>query len=258
MAFTLELDYKERNDNKVLTFYDISKYGEELVMYTQGGILEPNTMYQIITDGGNGTFTGIGAGSTDPGTRFVSTSAVTLAAGDACMEVTPLPSEIVSAELKIKYTTSNGTESSEYTIDLFGDFGPFVSQDQLVFNIDKSYLSGTNEDILPDGIYDIKYSVSYRGLNNDPTNTTEFTPEMLETFILVYGVIKVKVYDKLRKVPIAYMCDNNQTVPEIEEAELAYTYLKSIEASAYVSKRDELLRMLATLERMIVIGTNIY
>jgi len=258
MDLQLKLNYKERNDNTAILLYDVSMYGEE------GNIIEPNgtmlsgTMYQVLEDGGNSTFTGAGSASNDPGSRFVANLDTVLGAGDRCMEVTPLSSEVVAATLQIYYTSIDGLQQGPFDVDLFAEFGPFPGQENMVYTINGSHIGLEADAVLPDGVWDLLYNIEAQGLNQDASNTEVYTPTSLDTDILVYGVVKVGVYDKLRQIPISYMCNNNQTVDDIEEAELAAAYLKGIEASAYVAKREELLRMLGTLSKMLIIGTNIY
>lgn len=132
--------------------------------------------------------------------------------------------------------------------------GAFTTQADLVFPIDASKLIGPNGPIgdstvlLPDGIYDVIYKVQHwNGSSWDDVNV--FTVS-----ILIDGQIKVKVYDKLRKVyKWSYSPDGYRS---INEASYYYTFLQSIEKSAFVARKSELLQMLETLERLLLNGSN--
>lgn len=132
--------------------------------------------------------------------------------------------------------------------------GPFTAQSDLVFPISAAELLisssplGTTDTLLPDGIWDIVYKVQhYSGGTWSDVATKSFS-------ILMYGQIKTKVYDKLRKVPKWSDCPNGYR--DINEASYYYTYLKSIESSAFVARKTELIQMLETLERLLLNGSN--
>lgn len=258
MAFELKLSYKERNDNTALIFQDVSNFGEEYDELYNGDATVTGTMYAILQDGGHDTFTTAGAADSNVGTRFVSEFPVTLSTNDVCVEVSPLPSEIIEATMSLNYQTSNGETSGPYNVDLFAEFGPFSSQADLVYTINGSHVGMNDGDLIPDGIWQVTYTLTARPAGNDGNNDQNFVADPITTEMLVYGQVKVKVYDKLRNIPVSYLCNNAVTVDNIEEAELAAAYLKGIEASAYISKSEELLKMLGTLEKILTLGTNIY
>ncbi len=158
----------------------------------------------------------------------------------------------LTLDIIINTTTSVTTYSQIDCYVLHG--GAFATQADLVFELDASKLLysgvpiGTSSTLLPDGIYDIVYKVqSYNGSSWDDIDVKSVS-------ILVYGQIKQKVYDKLRKVSKWSECPNGYR--EINEASYYYTFLQSIEKSAFVARKTELLEMLETLERLLLNGSN--
>jgi len=139
-------------------------------------------------------------------------------------------------------------------IDLYVLSGPFVTAADLVFELDHNVvLSGgvtiaTNE-VLPDGIWDITYKVQYY------TGGVWTDIDVKTLSVLIYGDIKTQVYDRLRQIPNLY---NSKVLMErdIQEPLLYYTFLQSIEKSAFVARKEELLEMLETLERLLLNGSN--
>lgn len=132
--------------------------------------------------------------------------------------------------------------------------GAFAAQTDLVFALDASKFIygtaplGTSATLLPDGIYDVVYKVQHwNGSSWDDIDVKSLS-------ILVYGQIKQKVYDKLRKVPKWSECPDGYR--DINEASYYYTFLQSIEKSAFVARKSELLQMLETLERLLLNGSN--
>lgn len=139
-------------------------------------------------------------------------------------------------------------------IDLYGIAGPFLTQSDLVFELNYNDILSNgqgidNDQILPDGIWDITYKVQhYSG--------GEWLDIDVRTFsVLVYGDVRIKVYNRLRQVAQGLVYDNC-TSRSIQESLLYYTLLKSIEKSAFVARKEELLSMLETLERLLLNGSN--
>jgi hypothetical protein len=132
--------------------------------------------------------------------------------------------------------------------------GPFATQSDMVFPISAADLQisasplGTTDTELPDGIWDIVYKLQQYtgGAWVDVASST--------ISILMYGQIKTKVYDKLRKVP--KWSELSSGYRDINEASYYYTYLQAIEKSAFVARKAELLQMLETLERLLLNGSN--
>lgn len=139
-------------------------------------------------------------------------------------------------------------------IDLYTLAGPFSTAADLVFELDSDVIlsSGVgvdNDDVLPDGVWDITYKVQYY-------TGGAWTDIDVETIsILVYGAIKTDVYERLRQVPNLY---NSKILMsrDIQEPILYYTFLQSVEKSAYVARKEELLEMLGTLESLLLNGSN--
>jgi hypothetical protein len=139
-------------------------------------------------------------------------------------------------------------------IDLYGKgvATPFTVQSDLVFELDDTTIlvSGTGVgDVLPDGVWDITYKVQYY-------TGGVWTDIDVKTFsILVYGDIKTQVYNRLRQIPNLYSKGILMS-RDVQEPLLYYTFLQSIEKSAYVARKSELLDMLETLERLLLNGSN--
>jgi len=143
------------------------------------------------------------------------------------------------------------------TIDLYGKglHTPFTVQNDLVFALDSSMIAvsesylGTSTSLLPDGIWDITYKVQHYSGGVWTTVATKTIS------ILVYGQVKTAVYDKLRLVPRWTDSDAGK-YRDIKEAGYYYTYLQSIEKSAFIARKDELIQMLETLQRLLINGSN--
>jgi len=142
-------------------------------------------------------------------------------------------------------------------IDLATDFGPLADRGDLIFPITSFLLLedgaalGAATDELPDGLYDLTYTVD-EGLGTEDIHT--------ET-VLVYGVVKALVYEKLRVLPTQYLSKDCVT-REAKETELCGTYLLSIESSSsdqtiIAAKSEEILSMLGTLNNIVVNGSTI-
>jgi len=257
MDLTLSLSYIEQNDNKAIVLTDTSNYGQfgygssspTTPPLYPGNHLEVGKLYQIQTDGGHNTFSLSGCSDDIVGHRFIATNSTPLQAGDCCIEVTPYAGEITACTLDVSITNSSNTTTSYDQVDLYSIFGPFSSQDDLEYTLDKSYFGGSNGDELVDGIYSLKYNVTYKGTNQSGSTTASATE--LDQDVLVYGVVKNSVYDKLRQLPIAYDCKDCDVNTVIKEGDFVAAYLSAIEKAAYVSKGEELIIMLSTLESIL-------
>lgn len=156
--------------------------------------------------------------------------------------------------LDITLTQSDGTETVFTRIDLHDQFGPFTTNDDLVFTIIPTMLivSGASttvydsDDTLPDGIYEISYGyVEVDGV----TGETDYE-------MLLDGVVRIATYDIMRLIPITYADSDDVDSREIREAMFAWSYLMSLKSSSYTSKNEELLTQLSTLETIIRNGSN--
>jgi hypothetical protein len=160
--------------------------------------------------------------------------------------------------LTLDLTINTPSGSTVYdTIDLYGKglVAPFVAQTDLVFAIDATMILesevayGTSSTLLPDGIWDIVYKVQYY------TGGAWTIIDSKSESLLVYGQIKKSVYDKLRLVPRWTESDVSK-YRDIQEASYYYTYLQSIEKSAFIARKEELIEMLETLQRLLINGSN--
>jgi len=164
---------------------------------------------------------------------------------------------ITTLTLDIDITDAGGTTTTYDQIDLATDFGPLADRGDLVFAITSDLLLvsgvalGLVTDELPDGLYDLIYTVD-EGLGTEDIHT--------ET-ALVYGVVKVLVYEKLRVLPNQYLSKDCIT-REIQETTLSGTYLTALESTSsdqtiIAAKSEEILGMLGTLNSIVVNGSTI-
>lgn len=160
--------------------------------------------------------------------------------------------------LILDITINTTTDTVVYnTIDLYGKglATPFVTQADLVFAIDATMLLdtgvalGTVSTLLPDGIWDLTYRVQHYVTGAWVTVATKTMS------ILVSGQVRKAVYDKLRLVPRWTESDVSK-YRDIQEASYYYTYLQSIDKSAYIAFKDDLIQMLETLQRLLINGSN--
>ena len=163
-------------------------------------------------------------------------------------------SQTYSLTLDITINTTSGSIVYDQIDCYVLHGGAFTVQSDLVFPIDGTVLKlsgnpyGDAVTLLPDGIWDIVYKLQYY------TGGVWTDVKTLSVSILVYGQIKQKVYDKLRKVPKWSECPSGYR--DINEASYYYTFLQSIEKSAFVARKADLLQMLETLERLMLNGSN--
>lgn len=156
--------------------------------------------------------------------------------------------------LDITITTSDGTATIYDQIDLYDEFGPFLNYEDLIFTIIPTMLkeSGSTSfdsgDKMPDGIYDIIYTVTNAGSGGDDVT--------FEEDLLVDGVVRAEVYDMIRNIPHIYEKQGDVDSIEVREAIFAYSYLAGIKASAYTSDKEEILTQLGVLENIIRNGSN--
>jgi hypothetical protein len=140
------------------------------------------------------------------------------------------------------------------TLDL-GTYGPFTTQADMVFDFDSTSLKvnsipySTTIIALPDGVYDLVYKVIHYSGGVWTTIST------LSVSYLLDGVIRNKVYTKQRQIPVIYDNKDYANKREVMDALFAFGYLDSIEKSAYIARKDELLTMLETLNRIYLNGS---
>lgn len=253
MDLSLALTYQQQNDNKAIVLTDTTtNWNSTTTNLTSGNSMVDGDFYEIVTQATT-DFTTYGAPNNNVGTRFVGNGTAALGAGDELSPVTPdLATEIDSLTLDITITGVDEVATVKSQVDLLAEFGPFATQDDLVYTVTAAMLGDTAGSVLTDGLYALTYSVTYSGdgIVNTKTDTLTVT-------ILVYGVVKVATYEKLRNIPILYMCTNGCPSPEINEADLCGAYLSGIENSAFTAKTEELLNMLVVLTNIINNGSKI-
>jgi hypothetical protein len=152
--------------------------------------------------------------------------------------------------LDIVVTTSDSTETTYDTIDLYTEFGPFSSVTDLVFDItpalllDSGVALGDSDDQLPDGWYVATYTLSEADTSTEISSATKT--------LLVDGVVRTLIYDKMRQVP--YSHDFERFYHDIKEwGELLdpiyyFSKFHGMLAEVTTAKKSEILSMLATLE----------
>ncbi len=237
MALTLDLSYQEQNDNLALVITD--------VVGTYHAADNP-----------------LGWGDPNP------------AAGFVFADIQPAADVINTADefhllLTIAITDSGGTTTTYDTINLQDhNGGDFTDAGDLVFTINMSHLledsvtygdgtaAGTATDEMTDGLYAITYTIVD---NDDHTKTGGIATTsnyIVSETILVDGVVRTGVYDKLRQIPTSYACSDCCESKTIKEATFMYSYLISMESGAYNAKTEEIYAQLNVLENMIANGSN--
>jgi hypothetical protein len=252
MDLTLSLSYQEQNDNKAIVLTDTTvDWNDSDTALIDGDSMVAGDFYEIVSQAVL-NFTLYGAPDNVVGTRFVGSGTSTLGTGDSLLPVTPTFAEITAATLDTTITGVDSIAVAKDQVDLLSEFGPFASQDDLVYTITAAMLGDAIGSVLEDGLYELVYKFSYMGdgVVNTKTDTLTVT-------ILVYGVVKVATYEKLRSINVLYMCTDGCPTKGIQEADLCGAYLSSIENSAYVAKTEELLNMLVVLNNIILNGSNI-
>lgn len=249
MDLDLSFTYQEQNDNKAIVLTDTTdNWDSSTTNLTNGDSMVDGDFYEIVSRA-TLDFTGVGAPDNVAGTRFVGSGTSALGVGDELSPVTPTIAEIDAATLDTTVTGTDETATAKDQVDLLSEFGPFVTQDDLVFTITAALLGDTADTELDDGLYELVYSITYSG---DGAGTKTDT---LTQTILVYGQVKVLVYEKFRDISVLYMCSDGCPSAEISETDLCGAYLSGIENSAYTAKTEELLDMLVVLTSILTNGS---
>jgi hypothetical protein len=255
----MSLGYQEQNDNKAIILTDTSNYNYTLVPnLVAGDVPVANTLYEIVTRVTQ-DFTTKGCTDNNVGSRFVYTgSPVVLGVGDELKQVTALVTELTAATLDTTVTGVSNTAQPKSQVDLFAEFGgPWTDVSQLVYTITSQLLGDGTDELLEDGLYALEYNVTYVGTNQDGAQPNPIT-QLLEVTVLVYGQVKVAVYDKYRQIPAWCNCQDNDALHKILETDLCGAYLTAIETSAYIAKTEELINMLIVLDDMVKNGSKLY
>jgi hypothetical protein len=149
------------------------------------------------------------------------------------------------------FITVSTTKATDITYDVIELAGPFATVADLVFDIDCSMLlldgvaSGTVDSEFSDGIYTFTYVYDY-GLG---TIVSTSAAALLE------GRVRNTIYELYRTMPVTYNCKDCKT-KEILDIVFAKAYYSAMIASAYVAREDELMDMLAVIERLITHGSS--
>lgn len=160
-----------------------------------------------------------------------------------------------SLTLEVSITTPGETTLTQYdNIDLFNEFGPFTDYEDMKFTITADMLKSsgssqfTSSDSIPDGIWSFTYRV------NTVTGGTLVASTSYD--ILVNGSVKKKLYEKYSKMTTAYTCDSVYKNREIMETVTVSTWYLALFADSYVSKDEELLSKMNTLNNLLTNGSN--
>lgn len=250
MDLNLTLRYQEQNDNKALILTDTTDNFDNQSAATTTTVVVGG-MYEIAA-AGTYNFIALGAADNNVGTRFVSNANATINLNGTVYEVTPTIAEITAVTLGVTVTDKNNVVDVKGVIDLLTEFGPFVDQGDMVYTIDAVLLGDVLNSLLVDGLYELVYTITSQigGAGELKVDTETVT-------ILVYGQVKVAVYQKLRQIPVSYMCNDGRARAQVSEADLCGAYLSGIENSAYIAKTEELLNMLVELDSILLNGSNI-
>ena len=246
MDLNLSLTYQEQNDNKAIILTDTTtNYSSSTTHLTADDSMVAGDFYEVAAYTTDFTTYGAPVGF-GVGTRFVGNGTFTLIATDDLIPVTPTIAEITVATLDTTITGVDEVSVAKSQIDLISQYGPFTTQADMVYTVTAVLLGDAADSLLLDGLYELTYIISYAGdgIVNTKTDTLVVT-------ILVYGQVKVATYEKLRSIPVQYMCVDGCPSSEISEADLCGAYLSGIENSAYIAKTEELLAMLVVLDGII-------
>lgn len=168
-------------------------------------------------------------------------------------DVTQINGTTLHLYLDISVATSNGTETVYDQIELFDNFGPFTTINDLSFNITPDLLisgstaMGTSDEELVDGWYSITYSFI--------DDTLTFTDSTVTEELLVKGKVQKKVTQGLKDIPYStsWVLFNHDYK---EWYDIIYPMyykglLDGIVAEESIARKSIILDMLATLERLL-------
>lgn len=155
--------------------------------------------------------------------------------------------------ITITITTSAGTSTTYDAIDAYTYIGGSPSTvNDLVFDVTPAILQesgtplGAADDTLPDGWYDIDYTVSYNLAGGAGTSDT------YEVSIFIDGVVRTCVYDELRQLPTYYNCEeinlSHDDFIKYYNPIYNYSLFQSMIANLSTSNKEKVLNILATLE----------
>jgi hypothetical protein len=258
MDLTMSLGYQEQNDNKAIILTDTSNYDYTLIpnLVAPSNIIV-STLYEIVNNNGNAAFfIALGAATGANDERFICSSTTALNGAMEVKQVTPKVTEITAATLDTTVTGVSNTAQVKDQVDLFAEFGgPWTDISELVYTITAELLGDTADSLLEDGLYALEYNITYDGADQGVANPQT---QLFEVTILVYGQVKVAVYDKYRQIPEWCNCKDDDAFFKIMETDLLGAYLTAIETSAFIAKTEELINMLIVLDDMVKNGSKLY
>lgn len=149
---------------------------------------------------------------------------------------------------RVLNSTIGAPSTGYFTISGYADLAKFQ------FNISASeFMNEDGEfefdihDLLPDGLYEITYSL----YDPNAPGTVDNLSTRTSTAVFISGQIRNEVYQELANLPIE---TNNidLKVNNYNETLYAYTLLRAIENNMYVSRRDDMLSGLKTLQKFVL------
>ncbi len=157
----------------------------------------------------------------------------------------PAFADVDSVELTVQYETPDGLSVVyDYTTDaqtIFDAAQLAGDSSLLIYPITMVSLGiEAATDPLPDGIWTINYSV----VDNVTTTTMD------ELGILLDAQIKAEVYRRVGSIQYQYYANNNFYTKPIDDVLLLQSLYDSMLASAYVAKKEEIIKVLETLQRL--------
>ncbi len=132
-----------------------------------------------------------------------------------------------------------------FTVNTINDLSKFqfnIKANELL-NEEGEYVFD-EDDLLPDGVYDIVYSLVGSGILEGQKN-------YVTSIIFVSGVVRNEVYKELANLPIE---TNNidLRVNNYNETLYSYTLLRALENNMYVARTKDLLKGLKSLQKFVL------
>ena len=148
----------------------------------------------------------------------------------------PATSDATAASLVV--TDPGGTE---YTLNLLS-LASFPVSDRSTYDITMDLLGGGLGDVIPDGLYRFKYTVTTD--SGDPAGASNYTKSKDEIF---YGVIQCCVFKQLADLDLECSdCDRKKK----EDALMAFTLLQNLKYSAACGTVENFDVLLASINKL--------
>ena len=156
-----------------------------------------------------------------------------------------------AANLRIKYATqdelnSDGTidyidnGGNGFLVDITSIIQNATTQYDLVYQVISTDLSLGSNIPLYDGVYLVMYTITSDGV------TYEFETDLE---VLLDALIKSEVYKRVSMIDYRYLCSNNYFTKDIDDTILIKALYDSMISSAYVARKEEILKLLDVLQR---------